>query len=129
MQSAFTQPCPILSLPLDVLENFLCSAHNFDDLYAVILTAKAFSVIYGIHPASIMRAVAYNLVGNSLPANLRLANWQVHKQAYILNGAPVHALPADEHITDDRLITWAEAKHLSFYARYAQQLENLFSRR
>ncbi|KAK7468956.1 hypothetical protein VKT23_003455 [Stygiomarasmius scandens] len=70
-------------LPLDddVIDRILQFLPSFSTLYSAILTSKSFYQVYKAHPRSIIRAVAYNVVGPALPQALRAIRYQEHKSA------------------------------------------------
>ena len=60
-------------LPSDVLDRILTSVPDFDTLSAVLQTSKSlFYDVFQHRPRSIVRSVAYNVVGPALPQAMRL---------------------------------------------------------
>jgi len=70
-------------LPLDddVIDRILQFLPSFSTLYSAILTSKSFYQVYKAHPRSIIRAVAYNVIGPALPQALRAIRYQEHESA------------------------------------------------
>ncbi|KAG0703764.1 hypothetical protein DFH29DRAFT_416855 [Suillus ampliporus] len=56
----------------DLVACVLTSLPDFDCLVSAILTSKSIYNVFEQHPHSIVRSVAYNLVGPALPQALRL---------------------------------------------------------
>ncbi|KAL0571535.1 hypothetical protein V5O48_010426 [Marasmius crinis-equi] len=64
-------------LPLDddVVDRILMFSPDFVTLKSVILTSKAFHNVFQLYPNSIVRAVAYNIVGPALSQALRYVRY------------------------------------------------------
>ncbi|KAG7094690.1 hypothetical protein E1B28_005509 [Marasmius oreades] len=69
-------------LPLDddIVDRILIFSPDFTSLKNTILTAKAFHSVFKLHPKSIIRAVAYNVVGPALPQALRAIRYRIPAQ-------------------------------------------------
>ncbi|KAF5343213.1 hypothetical protein D9758_013421 [Tetrapyrgos nigripes] len=66
-------------LPLDddIIDRILQFSPSFPTLQSAILTSKAFYNVFKAHPRSLIRAVAYNIVGPALPQALRAVRYRV----------------------------------------------------
>ncbi|KAL0571536.1 hypothetical protein V5O48_010427 [Marasmius crinis-equi] len=65
-------------LPLDddIVDRILMFSPDFATLKNLILTSKAFHNVFRLHPKSILRAVAYNVLGPALPQALRYVRYR-----------------------------------------------------
>ncbi|THV03001.1 hypothetical protein K435DRAFT_962671 [Dendrothele bispora CBS 962.96] len=65
-------------LPLDddIIDRVLQFCPTFETLRSAILTSKSFYNVYQAHPRSLLRAVAYNVTGPTLPQALRVVRYR-----------------------------------------------------
>ncbi|KAF9257939.1 hypothetical protein L218DRAFT_1080639 [Marasmius fiardii PR-910] len=116
-------------LPLDddIIDRILMFSPNFVALKNIILTAKAFHNVYKLHPKSIIRAVAYNVVGPALPQALRAIRYSAPGQNADAEDQPEEAL--DMETGENGLILPHEIVQLIGNARQFKVLEEFFSLR
>ncbi|KAK1229845.1 hypothetical protein PQX77_007084 [Marasmius sp. AFHP31] len=116
-------------LPLDddIVDRILMFSPDFATLKNMILTAKAFHAIFQIHPKSVLRAVAYNVVGPALPQALRLVRYQIDEP-----DAPATEDPTDPEGAETgeyAPIKPEETRHLLAKLKVVKGLEKLYSLR
>ncbi|KAJ7266192.1 hypothetical protein C8J57DRAFT_1469964 [Mycena rebaudengoi] len=65
------------ALPVDddIVDRIMTFCPTFGTLQSMVLVSKAFHSVFQTHPKSITRAVAYNIVGPTLPQALRLIRY------------------------------------------------------
>ncbi|KAJ8081549.1 hypothetical protein PM082_007394 [Marasmius tenuissimus] len=116
-------------LPLDddIVDRILMFSPDFATLKNMILTAKAFHAIFQIHPKSILRAVAYNVVGPALPQALRLVRYQVDEPDAPANEDPTD--PEGAETGEYAPIKPEETPQLIVKAKVVKGLEKLYSLR
>ncbi|KAJ7092290.1 hypothetical protein B0H15DRAFT_833361 [Mycena belliarum] len=112
------------ALPLDddLLDRVMTFCPTFGTLRAMVLVSKGFHRVFQTHPKSIMRAVAYNIVGPALPQALRLIRYPHPPPEDPIDMATT--CPEDHEpsvFTDD------EKKLLQDNAKVVQKLENIYS--
>lgn len=111
-----------LPLPDDVIDRVLTFLPDFLSLQAAILSSMQFYGVFRTHPNSIIYAVAFNLVGPSLPQAIRVLRYDPP------DAGPPDASPWAE--TDPvSPISKAEIMDLAKIATVAKELEDLFSSR
>lgn len=117
MRSSFTNA--------DLVECVLVSLPDFRCLASTILTSKTIYNVFQQHPRSVVRSVAYNLVGPALPQALRLVRCQ---------NAQLYSKPIDELLGEDDIQknpALSSEDIISLVAISAcvqiQELESLFS--
>ncbi|KAJ7274243.1 hypothetical protein C8J57DRAFT_1315006 [Mycena rebaudengoi] len=112
------------ALPLDddVIDRLLTFSPDFEALQATILASKSIYSVFRTHPNSIVKAVAYNLVGPALLTALSVVRYQppVTDDLWFFG-------QADEEPTDVGIITIEEARKLSKNAVVVNTLQDLFS--
>ncbi|OJA17762.1 hypothetical protein AZE42_04860 [Rhizopogon vesiculosus] len=109
----------------DLVACVLTSLPDFHCLASAILTSRAVYNIFRQHPHSIVRAVAYNLVGPALPQALRFVRCQ-NAQLY---SRPVDELLGDDDIENNPAFSRRDIRSLVAVSNTVQELENLFSLR
>ena len=116
-------------LPLDddLVDRILMFSPDFATLKSIILTAKAFHNVFQFHPKSILRAVAYNVVGPALPQALRLVRYQ--HQDPDASGTDDPTDPEGAENGDYAPIKPEETPQLIEKAKVVKGLEKLFSLR
>ncbi|TFK52504.1 hypothetical protein OE88DRAFT_1807395 [Heliocybe sulcata] len=103
----------------DLADCVLRALPDFDSLSSVILVSRQIYDVFNRHPVSIVRSVAYNKIGPSLPQALRLAR---HKKDQY---DPVNWPPEAEVMNVP--ITVQERHIIARNAHIVSQLEDLFS--
>lgn len=109
----------------DIVTCVLMSLPDFDCLSSAILTSKTIHNVFQQHPVSIMRAVAYNLVGPALPQAWRFIQCK-NAQLY---SRPVDELLGDDDIQKKQTYSSRDARSLVAVSNSVRALENLFSLR
>ncbi|KAG0706517.1 hypothetical protein DFH29DRAFT_1066851 [Suillus ampliporus] len=109
----------------DVVSYILTSLPDFRCLEATILTSKSIHNVFQQHPRSIVRSVAYNLVGPALPQALRLVRCS-NAQLY---SKPVGELLCEDDIHKNSVLSNKEIMSLMAISSSIQELEGVFSRR
>ncbi|KAG1738355.1 uncharacterized protein EDB91DRAFT_1138333 [Suillus paluster] len=107
----------------DLVVCVLTSLPDFHCLASTILTSKTIYNVFQQHPRSIVRSVAYNLVGAALPQALRLVRCQ-HAQLY---SKPVGELLGDDDIEKNPVLSSEDITRLVVIFNSVQELESLFS--
>lgn len=113
---------PLETCSADIIDHLLTSSPNINALLSLSSTSKAIYSVFKAHPQSIIRAVAFNEVGEALPQALRLVRCRGRRHA-----DPARLPKESEMLNDDKLITIREAQLLSQNAQIANTLEDLFS--
>ncbi|KAJ7720094.1 hypothetical protein DFH07DRAFT_972738 [Mycena maculata] len=109
------------SLPLDddLVDRVLTFSPNFCTLYAIILVCKSIHSVFSARPASITRAVAYNICGPALPDAVRAVRASC-------SGVDVPLL-TDADLQEILAALSAEEKHkLESNAYTVQRFEDIF---
>jgi hypothetical protein len=114
MQPSLIRP---LGLDIDIVDRILTFLPDFLTLQNVLTASKALYAVFQAHPNSIVRAVAYNVVGSALPQALRLVRCQDGSGAYDTLEEDVVSLN----------ITSEEARKLAANTTVVHALEDLFS--
>ncbi|KDQ62628.1 hypothetical protein JAAARDRAFT_30540 [Jaapia argillacea MUCL 33604] len=117
------------SFPLDddLVDRILTLLPDFSSLRSAIRISKAVHQVFQRRPNSIIRAVAENLVGPSLPQALRVARLQQHSIAKDKRGDfTLDELPAEE-IVQNVVLTSTDAQLLAKNAPVVHDLEDLYS--
>jgi len=109
----------------DIVACVLTSLPDFHCLASAILISKTVYNVFQQHPHSIVRAVAYNLVGPALPQALRFVRCQNAR----LHSRPVHELLGDDDIQKNPVLSNRDIRSLVVVSNSVQELENLFSLR
>ncbi|KAG1748837.1 uncharacterized protein EDB91DRAFT_1311765 [Suillus paluster] len=117
MRSSFADDDLVLCV-LTYLPDFQCLA-------STILTSKSVYNIFQQHPRSIIRSVAYNLVGPALPQALRFVRCR-NAQQY---SKPVGELLGEDNIQRNPVLSSEEITGLVAISSSIQELECVFSRR
>lgn len=109
----------------DIVACVLVSLPDYRCLESAILTSKSVYNVFQRHPHSIIRAVAYNLVGQALPQALRFVRCQ-NAELYC---KPVEKLLRDDDIQTNPVFSGGDIRSLVEVSKSVQELENLFSLR
>ncbi|KDQ12853.1 hypothetical protein BOTBODRAFT_34001 [Botryobasidium botryosum FD-172 SS1] len=104
-------------LSADIIDSILVSLPDFATLSAAILTSKQLHGVFEERPVSIIRAVAHNIVGPTLPLALELAR----RQDGCLDGLEKEENPADAPLS------YNMANLLVANAKVVRELEDIFS--
>ncbi|KAJ7751910.1 hypothetical protein DFH07DRAFT_825852 [Mycena maculata] len=119
------------SLPLDddIVDRIMTFCPTFGTLQATILVSKAFYRVFQIHPKSITRAVAYNIVGPALPQALRMIRYPYDEyetdDSHALDAtAMATACPEEQAVT---IITAMEKIELQEESKMVGTLEDIYS--
>ncbi|KAG1750068.1 hypothetical protein EDB19DRAFT_1677713 [Suillus lakei] len=107
----------------DLVECVLTSLPDFHCLASTILTSKAIHNVFQQHPRSVVRSVAYNLVGPALPQALRVVRCQ-NAQLYY---KPVGELLGEDDIQKNPVLSSEDITSLVAISTSVQELESLFS--
>ncbi|KAH7885296.1 hypothetical protein F5I97DRAFT_1884339 [Phlebopus sp. FC_14] len=110
-------------LNADILDRILMSLADFESLLSSILACKAIHSVYRARPASIDRAVAYNLVGPALPQAIRYL--RCRKSGLWLR--PNDELLGEDDFEKDPVLKLWEIQSLSALSRQTVKLEDLYS--
>src|ERR1700675_2863801 len=88
------------SFPLDddITHRILTCLPDFTSLQSAIVAFKSIHTVFMTHPKSIIRAVAYNVVGPTLPQALKLARCQLRRCSNI---PPANDLKPDDILNGD----------------------------
>ncbi|KAJ7501086.1 hypothetical protein B0H11DRAFT_754227 [Mycena galericulata] len=117
---------PILALGDDIVGRILTFCPTFVTLQATILVSKAFYRIFQSHPKSITGAVAYNVVGPSLPQALRVVRYPYH--LYDSPEGDLAAMAAEcPEEQDIGALTAEEKEKLQANSRVVEELEGIYS--
>ncbi|KAJ7450515.1 hypothetical protein B0H11DRAFT_2077294 [Mycena galericulata] len=115
------------ALPLDDdLDRILTFCGSFGTLKASILVSKAFYRVFRSHPKSIIRAVAYNIVGPSLPQALRVVRYPYHLYDSPEGNLAAMAAECPED-QDIGTLTAEEKEKLQENSRVVEELEGIYS--
>ena len=106
----------------DIIDHTLICVPDFKTFSSLIKAAKIFYTTFQARPHSIIRAVAYNEVGDSLPQALRL----VRCEAGRFHDADVNELPEENNVMNTP-IQPEEARMLTKNVKVIYTLEDLFS--
>jgi hypothetical protein len=110
----------------DIIYDTMTSLPDFQTLLSFMTTSKAFYTMFQYHPQSIIRAVAYNQVGDALPQALRLVRCdEPNYNRFPIRFPNVNDLPEENMMNTP--IQPREARMLAINARVAHALEDLFS--
>ncbi|KAJ6566732.1 hypothetical protein B0H19DRAFT_1257920 [Mycena capillaripes] len=127
------------TMPLDddIVDRTMTFCPTFSTLQSIILVSKAFHGVFQSHPMltqwhSIMRAVAYNIVGPALPQALRVVRYPYHEHQED-QSTPEEELDPDtmaeacpeEHGAS--VITVEEKRKLQENSEVIDALENIYS--
>ena len=112
---------PLETCSADVIDHILTSS-TIESLLSLSSTSKAIYTVFKAHPQSIIKAVALNEVGETLPQALRLVRYRGQRHV-----DPTRLQSESEMMSDDEPITIKEARLLSQRAQNAKELEDLFS--
>lgn len=104
----------------DIVDRILTFSPSFDALQSTILVSKSFRDVFQARPNSIIRTVAYNVVGPALPHLLTFIRAKERPSSD-------EPLPLD--VEEISPITNDEIKLLPRYTRVAAGLEAMFSQR
>jgi hypothetical protein len=115
MQHSLIRP---LGLDTDIVDRILTFLPDFLTLQNVLTASKALYAVFQAHPNSIVRAVAYSVVGSALPQALRLVRCQDVSGTY-------DTLLEEDVVSPN--ITSEEARKLAANATVVHALEDLFS--
>ncbi|KAG2107252.1 uncharacterized protein F5147DRAFT_698279 [Suillus discolor] len=107
----------------DLVECFLRFLPDFQCLASTILTSKAIYNVFQQHPRSVVRSVAYNLVGPALPQALRFIRCK-NAQLYY---KPVGELLGEDDIQKNPVLSSEDITSLVDISTSIQELESLFS--
>ncbi|KAG1779110.1 hypothetical protein EV702DRAFT_1090203 [Suillus placidus] len=107
----------------DLVECVLRFLPDFQCLASTILTSKTIYNIFQQHPRSVVRSVAYNLVGPALPQALRFVRCQ-NAQLY---SKPVGELFGEDDIQKNPVLSSEDITSLVAISTSVQELESLFS--
>lgn len=110
-------------LNADLVECILRSLPDFQCLVSTILTSKTIYNVFQQHPRSVVRSVAYNLVGPALPQALRFVRCQ-NAQLY---SKPVAELLGEDDIQENPVFSSEDIRSLVAISTSVQELESLFS--
>ncbi|KAJ7034269.1 hypothetical protein C8F04DRAFT_903450, partial [Mycena alexandri] len=121
------------ALPLDddIVDRIMTFCPTFSALQSTILASKAFYSIFQTHPKSIMRAVAYNIVGPALPQALRVVRYEYHnddsdiRQAKDLTPNELAEKCPEDHTPS--VITAQEKRMLLENSEIVDELEDVYS--
>lgn len=120
MKLASILSLPSLPIDDDVLHRILTFLPAFVDLKSFIMTSKSIYAVFDAHPHSIVRAVAYNVIGPALPQALRVVRQQPVEQKPDVD-------PLDPEAASVSIISPAEAIKLTEIAQVICDFEDLFS--
>lgn len=107
----------------DLVECFLRFLPDFQSLASTILTSKAIYNVFQQHPRSVVRSVAYNLIGPALPQALRFVRCK-NAQLYY---KPVGELLGEDDIQKNPVLSSEDITSLVGISTSIQELESLFS--
>ncbi|KAG1804713.1 uncharacterized protein HD556DRAFT_1325702 [Suillus plorans] len=107
----------------DLVECFLRFLPDFQCLASTILTSKAIYNVFQQHPRSVVRSVAYNLIGPALPQALRFVRCK-NAQLYY---KPVDELLGEDDIQKNPVLSSEDITSLVGISTSVQELESLFS--
>ncbi|KAG1841147.1 hypothetical protein DFJ58DRAFT_809095 [Suillus subalutaceus] len=107
----------------DLVECVLRFLPDFQCLASTILTSKTIYNVFQQHPRSVVRSVAYNLVGLALPQALRFVRCQ-NAQLY---SKPVGELLGEDDIQKNPVLSNQDIRSLVAISTSVQELESLFS--
>lgn len=105
-------------LPPDILDQILLALPNFNTLSAALRSSKSFLECFNAHPASIVKTIAFSVVGPALPHAFRLV--------YCLEN---NDYQVGETLLDQVPLTHGACMTLKNHAETVRKLENLFSLR
>lgn len=108
---------------VDLVECVLRFLPDFQCLASTILTSKTMYNVFQQHPHSVVRSVAYNLVGPALPQALRFVRCQ-NAQLY---SKSVDELLGEDDIQKNPVLSREDITSLVAISTAVQELENLFS--
>jgi hypothetical protein len=107
-----------ISLPVDLVDRLLMTLPNFETLQAAILSSKPMYYVFTAHPHSIVKAVAFNLVGPALPSALNLLRYTPPDDPWVFG-----------HATEVGVITPEDARKLARNAAVVAAFQDFFSHR
>ncbi|KAG2126739.1 hypothetical protein BD769DRAFT_1461894 [Suillus cothurnatus] len=107
----------------DLVECALRFLPDFQCLLSTILTSKTIYNVFQQHPRSVVRSVAYNLVGPALPQALRFVRCQ-NAQLY---SKPVGELLGEDDIQKNPVLSNQDITSLVAISTSSRELESLFS--
>ncbi|KAJ7914764.1 hypothetical protein B0H13DRAFT_2659110 [Mycena leptocephala] len=121
------------ALPLDddIVDRILTFCPTFSSLQSMILVSKAFYNVFQTHPKSITRAVAYNIVGPTLPQALWVIRYPVDNPDGTLRATDkedpdtVATTCPEEHSAS--VITSEEKRRLEENSEIVDTLEDIYS--
>lgn len=113
------------SFPLDddIVDRILTWLPDFYTLKSTILVSKSIHTVFEAHPKSIIRAVAYNLVGPALPQALRTTRCLFRK---------IDGLTEPDYALDEEMLLPMKPEEICQIIQttsVVESLEDLFSRR
>jgi len=108
---------------VDLVECVLRFLPDFQCLLSTILTSKTIYNVFQHHPRSVVRSVAYNLVGPALPQALRFVRCQ-NAQLY---SKPVGELLGEDDIQKNPVLSNQDITSLVAISTSSRELESLFS--
>jgi hypothetical protein len=125
MRTAAASSCGRFPLDDDVIDRVLRCLSDHGSLQSAILTCKSVYEVFQAHPKSILRAVARNITGSTLPQALTLVRSQLSPDQVDRRTAVADVIKVDE----TTVITLDEVMLLKANADVVWELEDLFSLR
>ncbi|KAF9220579.1 hypothetical protein BS17DRAFT_786780 [Gyrodon lividus] len=118
---AMQTPSPFINA--DLVDHILTSLPDFTTLTSTIVICRAVHNVYRAHPNSVQRAVAYNLVGETLPDAVRYVRCK--RDGMTLK--PANELFGEDEFAKNPTLLKEEINHLITISKHGKELEALFS--